>query len=137
MQQKELAKESFNILAKQTRINIFISSIIKMSLGSRIKALRTRMGLNKSDLAKVLDISHVQVIRYERDESIPPAKKLGQIADYFGVTIDYLLENERKRKTRRLDISKRQLSKLMDLPDEAREKVIDYINLLHSKYFGS
>lgn len=55
-----------------------------MSLGSRIRGLRTRMGLNKSELAKVLDISHVQVIRYERDESIPPAKKLGHIADYFG-----------------------------------------------------
>lgn len=108
-----------------------------MSLGSRIRGLRTRMGLNKSELAKVLDISHVQVIRYERDESIPPAKKLGHIADYFGVTIDYLLENKRKRKTKRLEISKKQLSKLMDLPDEARQKVIDYINLLHSKYFGS
>ena len=127
-----MAKESFNIL-----VIIIISSIVKMSLGSRIRGLRTRMGLNKSELAKVLDISHVQVIRYERDESIPPAKKLGHIADYFGVTIDYLLENKRKRKTKRLEISKKQLSKLMDLPDEARQKVIDYINLLHSKYFGS
>lgn len=108
-----------------------------MSIGSRIKGLRVRMGLNKSDLANVLGISHVQIIRYERDESIPPAAKLRKIAEYFGVTIDYLLEDKRKKSTVKVNISEQELNRLMQLPDEAKKKVVEYIDLLHSKYLGS
>ncbi|MCT4542819.1 MAG: helix-turn-helix domain-containing protein [Vallitalea sp.] len=65
-----------------------------MTLGERIKYLRNERGLYQRDLANVLDIAVTTISGYERDDRRPNPETLKQIADFFGVTVDYLLGEE-------------------------------------------
>lgn len=59
--------------------------------GTRLKELRERKRLTQSQLAEVLDVSQQAVGKWELDKASPDDKTLIRIANYFGVTTDYLL----------------------------------------------
>lgn len=61
------------------------------SLGSRIKALREKSNINQKDFAKKIGVSNVVLSRYESDERRPDYDTLQLIADFFGVSLDYML----------------------------------------------
>ncbi len=50
--------------------------------------------MTQLQLAEVLNYSDKAVSKWERGEAIPDVTVLKRIADYFGVTVDYLLETE-------------------------------------------
>lgn len=58
---------------------------------TRLKDLRTEKGLNQSTLATAIGVSQSMIVRWEKDECEPTASNLNAIANYFGVTADYLL----------------------------------------------
>ncbi|QUH29624.1 helix-turn-helix transcriptional regulator [Vallitalea guaymasensis] len=62
-----------------------------MTLGEKIKYLRNERGLYQRDLANALNIAVTTISGYERDDRRPNPETLKQIADFFGVTIDYLV----------------------------------------------
>ena len=57
----------------------------------RLKALRERKGINQAGLADILGCSMRNYQRIEHGEINVPATTLMTLADYFGVTTDYLL----------------------------------------------
>lgn len=59
--------------------------------GNRIKNLREERDMKQEDLAKVLSISPSAVGMYERDEREPNDEITLKLAEYFGVSTDYLL----------------------------------------------
>ncbi len=62
-----------------------------MSFSLRIKELREERGLSQAGLAKELGVGTGSVGMWESTHEIPPVKKLLVIADYFGVSLDYLV----------------------------------------------
>lgn len=58
---------------------------------NRIKELRTEFGITQADLAKLLKISDRAVGYYEKGEREPDNGTLIKIAEYFKVSVDYLL----------------------------------------------
>ncbi|WP_241243639.1 helix-turn-helix domain-containing protein [Caldicellulosiruptor changbaiensis] len=58
--------------------------------GKRLKELREEKGLTQAELAKELGIS-VQNLSYYENGREPKYELLIKIADYFGVTVDYLI----------------------------------------------
>ena len=62
-----------------------------MNFSLRIKELRERDGISQAKLANALQMSISSIGMWESTQEIPPAKKLIRIADYFNVSIDYLL----------------------------------------------
>lgn len=58
---------------------------------NRIKELRTEKGITQADLAKILKISDRAVGYYENGDREPDYTTLLKIAEYFDVSIDYLL----------------------------------------------
>ena len=58
---------------------------------NRIKELRTERGITQADLAKILKISDRAVGYYENGDREPDYSTLLKIAEYFNVSIDYLL----------------------------------------------
>ena len=62
-----------------------------MSFSLRIKELREERGLSQAKLAKELGVGTGSVGMWESTQEIPPVKKLLVIADYFGVSLDYLV----------------------------------------------
>lgn len=59
--------------------------------GNRIKLLREEKQIKQDELAKILSISPSAVGMYERDEREPNDEITLKLAEYFGVSTDYLL----------------------------------------------
>lgn len=60
-------------------------------IASNISNLRSEKKITQYQLAEVLNYSDKAVSKWERGESIPDISVLKQIAEYFEVTVDYLI----------------------------------------------
>lgn len=58
----------------------------------RLKEIRKSKGISQLKLAMDLNTSQNTISRYETGEREPGIHELIQIADYFNISIDYLLE---------------------------------------------
>ena len=58
----------------------------------RLKELRRARRITQLKLAMDLHMSQNTISRYENNEREPGIRELIQIADYFNISIDYLLE---------------------------------------------
>ena len=58
----------------------------------RLRQLRENRGISQLKLAMDLDINQNSVSRYETGEREADYALLVRFADYFGVSVDYLLE---------------------------------------------
>lgn len=61
------------------------------TLGSRIRFLREERRLSQLEMANELNISNVQLSRYESGARKPDPDMLVRIADFLNVSADYLL----------------------------------------------
>ena len=59
--------------------------------GSRLKELRAQTGKSQDTLSKLFDSNQSTLNRYENDQSEAPYRVLLWYADYFDVSLDYLL----------------------------------------------
>ena len=83
-------------IVSQLRVNKndlmgIIKNAMENIIGSRLKALRKSLGLSQSDFADELNIARSSVSEYESGKKIPSALVIAKIAQYFGVSADYLL----------------------------------------------
>ena len=62
-----------------------------MFLGERIKNLRLERGYDQKELGTLLNVNASSISNWETNRRSPDLKTLVQIADFFGVTTDYLL----------------------------------------------
>lgn len=62
-----------------------------MEIGERIAYLRIEKGIYQKELAAYLNVSVATISNYEKGHHAPDLTTLGKIADFFGVTTDYLL----------------------------------------------
>ena len=60
----------------------------------RIKELREQAGLTQIKMAEILGLHRTQYQRYETGESPATIEFLMKLADYYGVTIDYIAGRE-------------------------------------------
>lgn len=60
-------------------------------IGNRINELRKERGLSQHALAKQIGVSQKAIDYWERNVNEPKASYIILLADYFGVTADYLL----------------------------------------------
>lgn len=59
-------------------------------VASRLKMARENKNLSKSDVAKALSIATSSMTYYEQGQTLPSIDKLYALADYYGVTMDWL-----------------------------------------------
>jgi len=95
-------------------------------LGYRIKKLREDMGLTQDALASRLGVKVLTIKRYESNEQHPPIDKLERMALLFRVSIDYLM-NLDKRKSIYID----------DLPHSKQKMILEIIDSVRSEYVTS
>lgn len=63
-----------------------------MCFSDRLKELRIKEDLSQEDLAEKLNIPRTTISHYENDpERLPRRDRLYEIADFFGVNVEYLL----------------------------------------------
>ena len=61
------------------------------SFGEILTSLREERGIYQKELAAILKVSVGTVSNYDNNIHFPDQDALLQLADYFGVTVDYLL----------------------------------------------
>ena len=64
---------------------------MKIVIAKNIAELRKKQGMTQLDLAEKLNYSDKAVSKWERGESLPDITVIKNIADLFGVTVDYLI----------------------------------------------
>ena len=58
----------------------------------RIRDLREDYDMSQTQIAKILDMSQTGYSKYETGENDIPTQILIKLADFYGTSIDYLLE---------------------------------------------
>ena len=66
---------------------------LKLVTASNIIRLRNEAGITQAKLGAMLNYSDKTVSKWERGEAIPDAFVLTQLAEIFGVSVDYLLSS--------------------------------------------
>ena len=61
----------------------------------RLKKLRTKKGLTQIQFAKEFCISSGTIAMWETNKRMPDSDMLIKIANYFDVSVDYLLDNKK------------------------------------------
>ena len=64
----------------------------------RLRELRLERNMSQQRLAMELSMTQNTISRYENGEREPGIKELIRIADYFNVSLDYLLERSEKKR---------------------------------------
>lgn len=64
------------------------------TIADRLKDLRSQKGVNQDQAAEACNMSRVALARYETGTRVPRAENAARLADYYGVTVDYLLGRE-------------------------------------------
>ena len=97
--------------------------------GEIIKNLRKGRGLTQRQLADALHIDRSSVGKYETG-SMPSGEMLLRLAEFFGVTVDYLCERDGEVMLAENDAERRLLTMFRrtdGLSDERREEITEYI----------
>lgn len=105
--------------------------------GDRLKELRIEKGLTQEELAKRFSTGKSSISNYEKNSRLPDAITIGKYAEFFNVSVDYILgrsdiripQVEEKIETKayhNLDVG--------GLPEEAIRQVEEYIELIKLKY---
>lgn len=68
-------------------------SELKLITASNLISLRTAAGMTQADLGAKLNYSDKSVSKWERGEAIPDVYVLTQIAELFGVSVDYIISS--------------------------------------------
>ena len=70
---------------------------MKQTFGQKIKNLRINNNLTGEQLGKVLGVTKTGISYWENNRSIPGGEMILKIANYFDVSVDYLLSEASKK----------------------------------------
>ena len=86
-----------------------------LALNENIKKLRVSKGINQVEFAKALCVTKQCVSNWENDNVVPSVDMLCKIADFFGVSTDYLLGRSEKRNIDVSSLSDEQISHIASI----------------------
>ena len=64
---------------------------MEIILGKRLKELREERNLTQKQISTLLGLNSVTYLHYEKAQREPPLAVLVQMAQFFDVSVDYLL----------------------------------------------
>lgn len=109
-----------------------------ITLSDRLKELRKSNNLTQEELGKILGVGKTTISMYENGNSTPNDEIKMIIADYFNVTLDYLLG---KSDIKNYDKVKKEPTIALhsdheydELPDEAKKEIENFIEYVKAKY---
>ncbi|MDF2934652.1 MAG: transcriptional regulator, family [Paenibacillaceae bacterium] len=85
--------------------------------GDKIALLREKRGLTQEDLANKIGISRASLSHYEKNRREPDYTTITKLADFFHVSVDYLL-GRTSEPTQVTDMAIRDFSENLELSDE-------------------
>ena len=113
----------------------------RMEKMNRLRELRVKKGLLQSDIAKVINKTDRAVGQYEREERDPSSETWIKLAEFFDVSLDYLLGKTKSKKNENkiddvineemIGMSKEEYNKL---PYEQKKQIRDFALFVKNQY---
>ncbi len=105
---------------------------------NRIKELRIQRGIMQKDLSEFLNVAQNTVSYWEKGTYQPDNETLAKLADYFGVTTDYLIGRTDTPDSSYLDSELSEIDfalygEVKDLTEEEKEKILEFIKFTKSQ----
>lgn len=118
-----------------------------MTLGQKLKRIRSKFGLSQEQLAKIMNVSRQAITKWENDNGLPDVSNLKELSKVFGLTVDYLLDDnnslpalfmkkeldKNKYKSKRTvynEVLKEYYSELYEIYVLSRSKKLSFIELV-------
>ena len=109
---------------------------------NRLKELRQKRGLLQSDIAKIIDKSDRAVGQYEREERDPSSETWIKLANFFNVSLDYLLgkSNSEYNDSNKIDnfLNEEMIGmtkeEYLNLPEEQKKQIRDFALFVKKQY---
>lgn len=95
-------------------------------LGDKLKQLRKDRKLSQKKLGEILNLSQSAIGMIEGNKNGASSEKLREIADFFGVTVDYLLSDEENINVEDVQISKKAEKDIKKALDNTLEQLENY-----------
>ena len=101
-----------------------------MNFGEKLKLLRYEKGLTQDDIGYIFNVTKSCISCYEKGIREPSIKMLIEISNYFRVSIDYLINNDKMNKIDKIMLNKNDLIILNLLKDNpvVYENILKYKN---------
>jgi len=107
-------------------------------LAKRLKYLREERNLTQKELAEKLGISPSAIGMYESDKRNPDTYMLNILANFFNVSVDYILGRTNVKKSilsdKDITVALHSEYDYDELPDEARKEIENFIKYMKDKY---
>lgn len=97
-----------------------------MNFGAKLQKLRKEKKMSQRNLAAVLNVSHVQIGKYERSENEPDITSIKRLSQIFDVSVDYLLTDENDLVT----LKKVKYSKLVESVSKIEKIAQDILEIM-------
>lgn len=105
---------------------------------NRLRQVRLSKGMNQKELAEALNLSQAAISGYETGKYDPGMKIWKSIAEYFGVSVDYLIEDVPEEKTEDPTGIPDEVLLLAEvfksLPPEAQKEAQTFLDYLKQRY---
>ena len=125
-----------------------------LSIGQRLVALRKEKKVNQDTVAEACNISRVSLARYENGTRMPVLDIASRLANYYGVTVDYILGRDEATVPTAMVVDTSTsttqpqlgpetqgiiqgiIAKLLQMDDEGQKEAANYIDYIASKRNG-
>jgi transcriptional regulator with XRE-family HTH domain len=106
-----------------------------MTIGDRIKELRTSKNFTQSALAEQVGLSYIQIGRYEKGKSKPSSRALQQLAEALDTTTDYIMNGGTEQVQAQLADREllRQFQEVEQMPERDKSIVKELIDAFLTK----
>ena len=102
---------------------------IKVPVGERLRELRIAKDLTQAQVADGINCTPAAYNRYETGERQPPIDALTKLADFFGVSLDYLVGRAPIRDSALSNYEIEFIKKLRSVPDTVQEDAMDFLDI--------
>ncbi len=102
----------------------------------KLKELRQKLGLSQKEFAEKLGIEYQNYNKYELGKNEPSIETMIKIADYYGISLDYLCDRKTNNTIATNLLSSEQnyiIKKVMSFDEKKLNKIIGYIDNLEEK----
>ena len=107
---------------------------------NKIAELRKKANITQERFSQIIGVARSTLAMYEIDKSEPDLNTLQKIADYFGVTIDYLLGREQPVEKQEISVPEKYKDIMVAFQDGAEnltqediDDVVKFIEFLKNK----
>lgn len=107
---------------------------MKNGVSERLLRIRTLRGETQEQVAEAIGISYVSLSRYETGQRMPKMNILMKLAEYYGVSVDEIMRDEKKEAAQSGNIDEDLKNILLSLSQEEFQRVKDFVSGLRAAH---